>query len=161
MKMGIAMILATIVLVARTGLAQDTSKKDDAEARKELASLQGSWQTVEREYLGKKATKEELEMLKGEMVIKDNTVTRWVVEPKERVLASEATIKIHPTAKPKALDLTFTKGPVKGTVLAIYELTGNSLRVCCSLEEDGKRPTEFAGKRDGKALLMVYKRVKP
>jgi uncharacterized protein (TIGR03067 family) len=92
----------------------------------------------------------------------DGTKIKWSVDPEKKEDASEATFKIDPKAKPKALDITFTAGRFKGdTVLAIYEIDGDTLKVCYSTTEDGKgRPTEFDTKADSKAVFMTYKRVK-
>jgi uncharacterized protein (TIGR03067 family) len=73
------------------------------------------------------------------------------------------TITLDPKAKPKAMDLTPLDGPAKGRTLpvAIYELKGDTLRICLDKEgRSGKRPTRFktvAG--DGLAVLTL-KRVK-
>jgi len=153
MRLPIVLMSAIWVLVAGTGLAQDVVKKD-------LATLKGSWEIVGKEYMGQKATKEEVEKLKGEMVIKDNSVTQWADEAGEKIIVSQSTWKLDPKAKPKALDLTYTSGELKGTtVLAIYEVKGDTLRVCYAMQDE-KRPTEFAGKADAKAFLLIYKRMK-
>ena len=52
------------------------------------------------------------------------------------------------------------KGPNKGkTFPAIYELAGDTLRVCYDLSGK-KRPTEFKTKADTKLYLVTYKRKK-
>ena len=161
MRPGIALILAACVLVAGTGRADDAGKKEEDAAKKDLALLQGTWEIVGKEFMGKKATKEEIDKLKGEMVIKDGKLTQWHDDAGERSVVSEATLKIDPKARPKALDLTYTKGDdFKGkTTLAIYEMNDDTLKVCYALLDE-KRPVEFAGKFDGKALLLTYMRVK-
>jgi uncharacterized protein (TIGR03067 family) len=133
---------------------------DDTEPKTELAALQGKWVIVGKEFMGKKATKEEIKKLGGEMVIKERTVTQWADEFGEKEIVSKAKFVLDPKAKPRALDLTYTDGVLKGErAPAIYELKGDTLRVCYAMKDE-KRPTEFAGKGDGKALLMIYKRVK-
>src|SRR5262249_22014976 len=137
MRAGSVLIVAAWVLVSGTSLAQEKAQKDDGAARKDLAALQGSWEIVGKEFLGKKATKEEIAKLKGEMVIKGDKVAQWAEEIGEKLLLSKATLKLNPTARPKALDLTYTDGVLKGkTVLAIYEVQGDTLRVCYSLLDE-------------------------
>lgn len=70
------------------------------------------------------------------------------------------TLKIDPAAKPKTMDIVGTDGPNKGkTLLAIYELDGDNLRICYDLS--GKaRPTEFKTKKGEKLFLATYKRAK-
>jgi uncharacterized protein (TIGR03067 family) len=62
---------------------------------------------------------------------------------------------------PKAMDITGTEGPNKGkTFLAIYELTGDTLKICYDLT--GKaRPEQFATKAGTKHFLATYKRATP
>ena len=73
----------------------------------------------------------------------------------------EGTVKRDPEAEPKQLDITGTDGPNKGrTILAIYELTGDTLRVCYDL--GGKnRPTEFKTTEGSPLFLVTYQREKP
>jgi len=70
------------------------------------------------------------------------------------------TIRIDPAAKPKTMDIIGTEGPNKGkTLLAIYELNGDNLRVCYDLT--GKvRPTEFKTRKGEALFLATYKRAK-
>lgn len=71
------------------------------------------------------------------------------------------TLKLDATQKPKTMDITGTDGPNKGkTILAIYELSGDSLKVCYALTGT-KRPSEFKSVGDAALLLMTYKRIKP
>jgi uncharacterized protein (TIGR03067 family) len=72
----------------------------------------------------------------------------------------KGTTKIDPAAKPKTMDIIGTDGPNKGkTFLAIYELNGDTLRVCYDLT--GKvRPTEFKTKKGELLFLATYKRAK-
>ena len=54
-----------------------------------------------------------------------------------------------------------TEGPGKGkTMLGIYELTGDTYKVCFALP-GGERPKEFASKPGSKTMLIVMKREKP
>ena len=72
----------------------------------------------------------------------------------------KGTTKIDPAAKPKTMDVIGAEGPNKGkTFLAIYELNGDSLRVCYDLT--GKvRPSEFKTKKGELLFLATYKRAK-
>jgi uncharacterized protein (TIGR03067 family) len=59
----------------------------------------------------------------------------------------------------RAMDINGTEGPNKGrTFLAIYELSGDSLKICYDLE--GKvRPKSFKTEKGTKQFLAEYKRV--
>src|SRR5262245_24877489 len=146
MRLSVALMIAFCVPVVGICSADDSDKKkvEDA-AKKDLAALQGTWIVVEKEYMGKKATKEEINTLQGEMVIKDGTATKWEEECGKKQVVSEAKITLDPNANPKAVDITHTKGDLKGEIVrAIYELKGDSLKVCFAVEDE-KRPKAFEG----------------
>jgi uncharacterized protein (TIGR03067 family) len=78
-------------------------------------------------------------------------------------------IRIDATKKPKALDLWPDESPFGKSVeatfkepplLAIYELEGDTLRVCCAPVEKRERPAEFAAKPGSGHSLFVLKREK-
>jgi len=69
--------------------------------------------------------------------------------------------KVDPSRAPRTLDVTRSEGPRKGeTVLAIYEVKGDSLRTCFALP-GRERPTGFTPKEGSGHVLRTYKRVKP
>src|SRR5262249_47235108 len=66
---------------------------------------------------------------------------------------SKGTFKVDLTQKPKTIDITFTEGPEKGkTVLGIYELEGDTYKLCLSLK-DKDRPKEFVSKAGSGHIL--------
>jgi uncharacterized protein (TIGR03067 family) len=71
------------------------------------------------------------------------------------------TVKLGADKNPRAMDITYTEGDLKGqTSLAIYELVGDTLRICRAAP--GKaRPTAFASKPGSGLTLMSYQRAKP
>lgn len=71
-----------------------------------------------------------------------------------------ATFKIDATAKPKSIDLTMTRpGQKPDTALGIYELDGDTLKLCIAEGSNKARPEEM--KADGKQLVVVtFTRVK-
>ena len=141
-----SLLALTLVLslspVARCGDAKD----DDA--------IQGTWLPSTAELAGKPFPDEVRKTIK--LVIKDDKYTVTVGE-----MVDKGTAKLNPKAKPKELDITGTDGPNKGkTILAIYELDGDTLRICYDLT--GKnRPTEFKTKEGTLLFLVTYKREKP
>jgi uncharacterized protein (TIGR03067 family) len=72
----------------------------------------------------------------------------------------KGTVKVDETKKPMTMDVTGTDGPNKGrTYPAIYELKGDTLRICYDLS--GKsRPTEFKTAKQTKLYLVTYQREK-
>jgi uncharacterized protein (TIGR03067 family) len=122
-------------------------------AGKEDDPFQGVWLPSSAEIAGKKFPDEVRKTIK--LVVKGD---RYTVTVGERV--DKGTVKRHPSTKPKGMDITGTDGPNKGkTILAIYELDGDTLRVCYDLSGKG-RPTGFMTKEGTQLYLVTYKRQK-
>lgn len=70
------------------------------------------------------------------------------------------TITLDPQSTPKGMTVTGVEGPNRGKVLpAIYELKGDTLRVCYDLS--GKaRPAEFKTTPGTRLYLVSYRRAK-
>jgi uncharacterized protein (TIGR03067 family) len=83
---------------------------------------------------------------------------RYTVTSGESV--DKGTLKFDAKATPKTMDIVGTEGPNKDkSILAIYELDGDKLTVCYSLEP-GVRPAEFKSAGDSKRVLAKYERKK-
>jgi uncharacterized protein (TIGR03067 family) len=140
--------IAVLTLALLFALAARSGDTKDGKA------LQGTWLPQTAELGGAMFPDEVRKSIK--LVVKDDkyTVTAGKV-------VDQGTVKLNPSAKPKAMDLTGTDGPNKGkTFLAIYEHDGDTLRVCYDLS--GKnRPTEFKTKEGTQLFLVTYKREKP
>lgn len=116
--------------------------------------IQGNWLPKAAELGGQKFPDEMLRNMK--LVIVGD---KYAVKSGDET--DFGTVKLDPAQKPKTLDIIGTDGPNKGkTVLAIYELSGDSLKVCYALTGT-RRPTEFKSKGDAAFLLVIYKRIKP
>jgi uncharacterized protein (TIGR03067 family) len=75
-------------------------------------------------------------------------------------LIGGGTIKLNPTKKPRAIDITFTEGEHKGkTALGIYEIDSDAFRVCVARVGD-ERPAGFSARAGSRRILIVYKRKK-
>ncbi len=124
-----------------------------AEARKDAKKMQGSWKPVTAEIAGNPFPDSILKTMK--LVLTDGKYTVTVGEGTD-----EGTVKLHPGQKPRAMDITGTKGPNQGKKIpAIYELTDSTLRICYDLS--GKaRPKEFKTTTGTRLFLVEYKRQK-
>src|SRR2546430_12590847 len=141
-------LLVLVVLVL--GLPASAWSSDEKEDSK---MMEGTWLPVEGELGGQKFPEEVLKTIKLSM--SDGKYTVKVGEQLDK-----GTVKLEPTTKPKAMDITGTEGPNKGkTFLAIYDLTGDTLRICYDLAGK-KRPTEFKTVKDTQQFLVSYKREK-
>lgn len=121
---------------------------------KESDALEGTWVPSEAELGGQKFPDEIRKSIK--LVIKGDKYTVTV-----GTQVDKGTVKLDPTAKPKTMDITGVEGPNKGKVFpAIYELNGDTLRLCYELGGKG-RPTEFKSMPGSQQFLVTYKREKP
>jgi len=129
------------------------ARGDDAKAKDDGKKMQGTWKPATAELAGKPFPDEVLKTMK--LVVSDGKYTVTVGEKTD-----EGTVKLDPAQEPRALDIVGTKGPNEGkTILAIYELTDATLRVCYDLS--GKaRPKEFKTKAGTHLFLVEYQRQK-
>jgi uncharacterized protein (TIGR03067 family) len=113
-------------------------------------AIEGTWIVVAAELGGRKLPDEGLKETR--LVLADGRYT---------YLTDQGTYKLVPAEgaeAPMAMDIIGTNGPNQGkTLLAIYELAGDTLRICYDLE--GKqRPREFATRAGTRQFLATYKR---
>ncbi len=143
--MKIRFAIVTLLFALGNILAQDSAA--------EFKKLDGTWMPVAGEIAGSKFPPAELKAIALVLAGDKYTVTVGKV-------VDQGTVKIDPGAKPKTMDIVGSEGPNKGkTMLAIYELDKDTLRVCYDLT--GKaRPEEFATSKDRPYFLAVYERVK-
>jgi uncharacterized protein (TIGR03067 family) len=127
---------------------------DADDAKKELAKLAGTWSAVSIERDGKAMPADKL---------KSSTLTitgdKYVVKMGELMI--EGVYKLDPAQKPKAIDATRTNGDDKGkTLLGIYALEGDELKMCFNGPDVKERPKEFGAKSGSGTALYVFKRGK-
>ena len=141
---------AGLVLVTSSlALADDASSKsaDDQKA------LQGEWIPIKAELAGQPMPEAVLKTISLKLAKND-------YEALVGTKPDKGTWTIDSGVKPKGMKIVGVKGPNAGkTFPAIYELTGDTLRVCYDLS-GAKRPTEFKTKPDTKLYLVTYKRKK-
>src|SRR5262249_17008418 len=99
-------LVLSLALAARSGDAKDGD------------TIQGTWLPSAAELGGKMFPDDVRKTIK--LVIKGD---KYTVTAGEKV--DKGIVKLNPSVKPKALDITGTEGPNKGkTILAIYERNG-------------------------------------
>lgn len=152
----VALLLALVPLACGgegEGKNKPVVKDKEPTAQDEIKALEGFWKPVAAEQGGQKAPEETLLFMK--LVLAGDRYTVTVNE-----VIDKGTIKVDPAKKPKTMDITGTDGPNKGkTLLAIYELKGDSLRICYDMSEKS-RPAELATKKDTQLFLVTYQRIK-
>jgi uncharacterized protein (TIGR03067 family) len=147
--------LAIVALFSAVCLQAAEGESKEGASAKDLQAFQGTWRLSSREEDGKKSSEEETKDVIA-TVDGSGTVT---VRRGDQVIGA-GTVKLDPTTKPKAVEIAFTEGRHKGkTVLGIYEIEGDSFRVCCARPGD-ERPTDFSAKAGSGHTLVVYQRDK-
>ena len=134
-----------LFIAAATTLSVQCAMADD-KAENAIKALQGEW-------------KIEKMLANGEVVPLEKAEKRFLTIKGNEVIPSDnpkdvATIKIDPAQKPAHIDFTDT---TKETMLGIYELSGETLKLCMANPGE-KRPTEFKAPKDSKVLYLVLKR---
>jgi uncharacterized protein (TIGR03067 family) len=151
---GTAVLAILSLLAAVRSQAADGAAKEEAVA-KDLQAVKGTWRLSSKEEDGKKFSEEEIK----DVIMTNDGSGAASVRRGDKALA-EATVKLDPTTKPKTIDIAFTEGDRKGkTMLGIYEIEGDTFRVCCARPGDG-RPAEFSAKAGSGRTLVVYRREK-
>ena len=159
---GAAVLLGSVALIWQQGDARATfsdppPEKKDADkpvAKKDLELLQGTWNIDSMEWGGKSLPKELMTGYK--FVFAGNKLT-WnaalgMTSRMGKITAIDGgypcDFKIDPGKEPKEIDITLHLKPGDRTSLSlgIYEIKGDTLKVCFFPNSKGRRPTEFASK---------------
>jgi uncharacterized protein (TIGR03067 family) len=141
--------LLLIVLVFGFLAGTDVRSQDGT---KDKAILQGTWMVVSLEPMARKLTPEVLKAAK--LVITGDKFTISIADSKD-----EASYKLDPTQKPKAIDVTDLRRQDAKPSPGIYLLEGDDLKLCWDAN-GASRPTAFttAGKAGQDLRLIVLKR---
>jgi uncharacterized protein (TIGR03067 family) len=123
------------------------------EAADDAKLMQGNWTPVTAELAGEPM---------GTVALK--TISLKLENGKYEVFVGEhpdrGTYTIDSATKPKSITVVGTQGPNQGkTYPAIYELDGDTLRVCYDLS-GAKRPAEFKSVTGTMLYLVTYQRRK-
>lgn len=132
-------------------LAYGEARSEDA---KEQQKLEGTWSFVKSS--GEASQKKE-KLSAMRMVFKGDTVS-FVGEGKTRTVQGTYTVGL--SDNPKTMDINLENDGKKLTTLAIYELDGDTLKLCHYLGgmASKERPKEFAA--DKQTVVGILKREK-
>jgi uncharacterized protein (TIGR03067 family) len=123
-----------------------------APAEGDLDRLQGTWVLVEMQREGEDVPAEDF---KGSTAVYEGN--RITLRDGDRV-RRRGIVTLDPTRKPKAINTWDQDGPYEDqTVPGIYELDGDTLRLCFS-RPGSERPKEFDTKTRPGVLYCVYRR---
>ena len=133
---------ASLLMLSTSALAAD----DDA--KKALKALEGEW-TVSKLVVRGEAVEMEKDKvmsftIKGDQLVPSDN-------PKDT-----ATITLDSAKKPATMDIKDTHNEIN---LGIYELDGDTLKLCFGLSKEA-RPKEFKSEKGTKVVLMELKKAK-
>jgi uncharacterized protein (TIGR03067 family) len=128
------------------------SGQDQAEGE-DLKKIQGAWEPTSAQAEGAQIPADDLSSIV--VTIKDHA---YSVELGDRT--DEGDLSLDPSKQPRQMDVHARSGPDEGqTLLAIYELSGDTWRVCYA--RAGKpRPEAFTTSEGSQRVLISYKRKK-
>jgi uncharacterized protein (TIGR03067 family) len=144
-------ILVLLPLCLAIVLTAETARSGD---KKEQEKLEGTWSLVK--ITGGKSPKEDKDK-DAKITFKGNKITFIIPGDKTK----EATYSVDPTKKPKQLTVHLDRNGKKVTILGIYELNGDTLKIC-HFDGDTKsmegRPKELVANEE--TILAMFKRDK-
>jgi uncharacterized protein (TIGR03067 family) len=138
---------ALVVAAAIAAVAADA--KDDAN-KKDLQALQGAWKAQKLTFDGREVPADVIAKIR--FVFEGTKVSLEPAGPGGDV----GPFTVDATLNPKVL--TFTSEKMKIVAVGIYELDGDTLRLC--LANGNVPPKEFAAEKGSQARLFVLRRVK-
>lgn len=148
------MKLAITLLLVAMAATLSASVRAAEPSQKDIEAMQGTWAIESFTLDGNKLDPEQL---KGWQRIVDNSHVVWKNGTETIV---ELDIKFDPSQEPMTLDSKIATGDAKGkTILAIYELKDDELRVCFAMP-DKPRPTEYSSPAGSGQSLYTAKRTK-
>jgi uncharacterized protein (TIGR03067 family) len=139
--------LLCIYLAVAASLSTFAADSSDAKA------VQGNWKPARAELAGQPLADGLLKTIS--LKLDNGKYEVFVGEHPDR-----GTYTLDANTRPGSMTVTGTEGPNKGkTFPAIYELNGDTLRICYDLS-GAKRPAEFKSTAGTKLYLVTYHRKK-
>jgi uncharacterized protein (TIGR03067 family) len=139
------------------------AEPDGDAVKQEWMKLEGTWTVTQMEVEGKSLLEKGMPVPR--MTVKGGKITPDSKDVPEGEKLDSSTIKLDPSQKPKTITVPNLKGgdPKEGvTLIGIYELKGDELRVCAQAVESAKlkerekeRPKAFDSKQ---GVLVILKR---
>ena len=142
-------LFAAAVLVALLS----GSMRAEESAADAMKQIEGTWLVKRGEANGQEVTDENVKSVK--LSIFGGFYTLSAADHTE-----SGSISVDPAQTPRAMDLVTSTGPDAGQLtLAIYEVQGETMKICASLNS-GPRPTKFEAPVDSGIVLIIFQREK-
>lgn len=152
-----AMLPGAVLLLLGLGSPNASGDSQDDAVKKELKAMAGTWRPVSAENNGFKVPEDGLKDTRRAL----DADGKWTTRRGEETVVEWKVKRLDPTKTPKAIDIEVASGSYKGVVyLGIYELEGDTLRICFAMPDRPVRPTEFSAGKGSVRALSEFKREK-
>ena len=142
----VAILLVAVALVA-------ANKGEKKKEKSDFEKIQGTWTIVENFIKGGRAN---INSKVGAVMVFSGKTLNTTTKGGQLL---EGTFALRPDRKPQQLDIIFKRDGTVLTMPGIYELSGDTLKIC--LTEPGKpRPKAMGTAEDDLRQMIVLKRVK-
>jgi uncharacterized protein (TIGR03067 family) len=145
-----------LLLVTTVAATQVVTSREGDEEHKGLEQLRGSWQVVKAEPSGHDGSPL---FEPKRLAFNGNKVTAFFDKAGKQ--KKETRVKVNPKAKPAQIDMQRDER-AKDAFLGIYEVSGDTLRICFFDGPPRYRPTEFKALNgpEARVILVTLKREK-
>jgi uncharacterized protein (TIGR03067 family) len=148
------LLLGVGLLVGAVGVVAADMAQEEAR-RKHRAKYRRAWRVVSLEVDGNRAADQDARKL----TVINQAGGTWVVTAEGREIW-EGSSTTDPRRRPKAIDFVPTEGGNAGrTFLGIYDIDGDTRRLCFAQPGQG-RPAEFSSGPGSGHVLVVFRREK-
>lgn len=139
------------------GLSSASCEAQEDAVTMEMKAMAGTWMPVSAENNGFKVSEDSLKDTRRYF----DANGRWTMRRGGETVLEWKTKALDPTKTPKTIDIEVASGSYKGVVyLGIYELDGDTLRICFAMPDRPVRPTEFTADKGSVRALSEFRRVK-
>lgn len=146
---------ALVLCCGFQAVAAAQEPKSDPALTAELDHFRGTWKITSLLMAGQEI---DAKVFEGTLLKLDGDK----FEMTDPMATYKGTFKIDPKAKPKTIDIHFSDGPEAGkTVIGVYELEGDTYRVCLDMADKGTRPAALKSTSEDGYALETLERVKP
>jgi uncharacterized protein (TIGR03067 family) len=130
------------------------------DGKKDQERLQGTWKVTEFVMNGKPMSEDERKGIT--IIFSGDTMTLMTLTGSPHNIGKrDYKFKLDPTKKPSAIETIPQDGPFRGkTGPAIYELRGDTLKLCIPNKETTERPKKFEAPEGSNLGLFVLKRLR-
>ncbi len=158
---GVRLFLHSSVEAAQARVQKEAPKtpagKEADKPKTDQELIQGTWVFVGLTVGGKKEWNENAPP--KSLTFADDKVRSLVVNGDGKEAAFQSRFKLDASRKPKELDMTDLDGERKGkTTACVYEIDGDTLRLCHAARPGGDRPAALESKEGSTDYLWTLKR---